>query len=458
MTRYLISLLTTLCLSLFLISCDPQQDTPATQTVATAKPETQQPPRIPFQEPLQPDLYELPSGALATWRKFAAEKPTLLLYANHPLLVPLSAEERETALAVVQSGDGREIVRRGSANVPDPAFLPPQTVSVAIEAGLLSELVFVLPSKRPIEAFSLGDFQDRAFRSGFLTEQEAQALTLKDGVISGSLRGIPFRCVHPEARFEIQGPVLLHIDLGYFHDLYVNGVKTRPYDLIYNLSQTIRAKRYSAVATTLSFSNLEVGFALESRFVIRDLAEILRKPAQLNGQTPPAWSLRSEALYLVELFQKEASDNLIRQAAQANPDDAAAIFALSMLAFEGKNSQEGFRLLDTAVALDPGYGKAYMELAEQGLLLKEYDKSIELLHKAARLFPDDAFVRLQLAEILIRQGHGKEAQPILATLQGLPWSANYHPQVRATLSQMAEAAAERANPPRPAAEPQQNLK
>lgn len=392
-----------------------------------------------FKEPTQPSSYELPSGALATWRDFAAVKPVLLLFSAHPFLDPLRPGTNEELRQLVLNGTPAEIDRRGRLLNANPAFLPPQTLSVAIAADLFSEIVYVMPTTGKIEDFPVQNIRKRMIAHGFMTEKEAAALILKDGVISGTLRGLPFRCVHPDALPAIDRPVVLHVDLGYFKDLYVNEVRTPVYGLIYQFATTVRDRGYTVLAVTLSYSNQEAGFSLESRFMISNLADVLRRPTLLEGNTPPSWELRSSALYASTMFAESRANELIEQAAKTSPEDPAALHALALLQFRQNQPDQAFVTLDRAVALDRGYALEYSELAARGLELGQWTKAIELLRKSAEHFPENDIVRIRLADTLIQRGRVKEARPVLADLMKRHWSPIYHPGVSDLLKEMMEA-------------------
>jgi len=393
-----------------------------------------------FEEPVESARYEVPSSALATWRGFASRKPALLLFSKHPFLDPLADNLREDVRALLSNGTAEDINRRGRLRAADPVFFPPNTVSAAIEGRLISELVYVYPTSRPVAEFSLPDFQRRALGAGFLTEAEALALTLQDGVISGTVRGIPFRCVHPEALPKIDAPVLVHIDLGYFESLYANDIKTPVYGLIYDLSKALRAAAYPVLAVSLSYSNQETGFSLDSRFIISDLAELLRHPEWLTQEVPASWTLRSQALFASTMFAESTSLELTAEAAQINPDDPAALYHQALVLFRQEQPDEAFVLLDQAVALDAGYALAYIDLAETGLESGQWEKALELLGKAAQHFPDDPFIRMRQADILIRHDRGQEALPLLRDLRQLPWSPVHYYGIPGYLKEMQAAA------------------
>ena len=415
------------------------QPPPVAESTPAPKPA---PTRALFQKPVEPGIFELSSGALVLWRNFADQKPALVLFSTHPFLDPLGAAEQEAIVKFVKTATPAELVRRSRLNAPDTIFVPPQTVSAAIESGMIGELVFVQPTTREVEKFSLVNFQKRAFAAGFLNEKEALALTLKDGIISGTVRGIPFRCVHPETLPQIDRPVIVHVDLGYFMDVYINDVKTPMYNLLYQTARSIRDAGWQALAATLSFSNQEAEFSLDTRFIISDLAVLLLHPELLEGGTPPSWELRSNARLASAMFDETTASELTAKAVAVAPDDPAALYALSQRKFVERQPDEAFALLDRAVALDPGYALAYVDLGETALATGREAKAEELLKKAIKYFPNNPFIRITLADLLIQTDRSAEALPLIRKLQQLPWSLTAHPGVPPLLKEMAATAIE----------------
>lgn len=415
----------------------PKPAAPPKQTTHIPTPSPPASPHALFKEPVEPYVFEFASAALTSWRNLADQKPALVLFSVHPFLDPLPDSERNFILDFVRTAPATELARRGRFNVPDTAFVPPQTVSVAIASGMIGELIFVQPTTRAVDKVSLTNFQQKAFTAGFLTKEEALALKLMDdGVIGGTVRGIPFRCVHPAALPPINRPVIVHVDLSYFKDLYVNDVKTPMYDLLYRTARSVRAAGWNSLAATLSYSNQEADFSLETRFMISRLAILLLHPELLEGSIPPSWILLSNARLASAMFTETTARELTSQAVAIAPDDPDALFALSLQKFVQRQSDEAFALLDRAVALDPGYALAYLDLAVTGAELGNVKKAEELLNKAAEIFPQNPFIRINLAGLLIRNNHGKEAIPLLRELQQLPWSATYHPDAASLLKQM----------------------
>lgn len=395
----------------------------------------------PFSEPITPALYELPSQALITWRDYAKYHPVLVLYSTQMLINPVPDKRASEINRILRKGTPEEILAQSSFQNSDPAFLSQETVSAAINAGIFSEIVFILANRLPPEKVSLEAFKKSALSAGLLTPAEGNGLTLSGGVISGTIRGVPFRIVHPSRLPKIDRPVILHMDLGFFKEMYVNEIRTPAYDLLYQVADRVREAGFAVIATTLSFSNQEDGISLESRFLIRDLADILRKPTLLDGDAPASWKHRAQTLYFKAMFSEDLARESTFKATQVAPNDPATLYAYALDLFKNGYSNQGFVALDRAVELDKGYGQEYLYLAEQGVSMGQRDKVIELLQKAAKVFPNDPFIRLELSAQLTEAGRVQEARPLIAELRTLEWSKTFHPQIPDALKQLAEIAA-----------------
>lgn len=448
MTKHACSffLLALLTLALILCGCDKKAPEP---TAAVLAPKELL--KVPFRDPVIPQLFELPSGALSVWRKFGKYQPALMILTSHLLLDPIADSHRAGIDELLRSGTDAEIIRRGQLTVADPAFYSSEVVSIGIEKQLFSEIILVIPTTVDKDKVSLTDFQAQLINSNFLTKKESQSLTLQDGVISGTIRGIPLRIAHPDALPQIDKPIILHVDLGYFKNMYIDEVKTPLYALLFQMASKIRDKGYQALAVTMSFSHREIfDYSLETRFMLRDLAELLRNPQTLAGSIPRSWTLRSAALYARIMFLENKAKELTAQAAMADPSDPAAVYMQALELLQQKRLQEGFTALDRAVALDPGYGLAYEQLATHGLEIGQQGRSIELLNKAVKIFPENPFLRLDLADLLIQGGQGAKALPLLENLSRLPWSKTFYSNIPAQLEAMIKVAKEQ-----PIAPPQQ---
>jgi tetratricopeptide (TPR) repeat protein len=391
-----------------------------------------------FDAPIEPVVVELPPEALPYWRDAAAgSKPALVLFSIHPLLDQIEDSLKPQVARLLEKGSQNELQRHGSIYRAEPLILPTQALSAAVEAGLFSEIIWVFPSTASPDQMQFDLFRKQVTEAGFLTDEEGETLHLDGGVYSGTVRGVPFRAAHPAVLPDIDKPMILHVDLGYFKGLYQGEVKTRIYDLLLNTALALNETGWQPILTTLSYSTFEGTFSLDVRFLITNFADMLRDPALLDGTMPQSWALRSEALYAVNFFLEDKVQEYYEQAARDYPDDAATQFDLyKHLFFEQRKIDEALAVLDKAVSLDRGYAAAYLELAQIANDDGNLAAALELLSNAAPLVPENPMVNLYRAQFLIESSRKEEAIPLIKNLQQLTWSTYYHTDIPALLEQM----------------------
>jgi hypothetical protein len=394
-----------------------------------------------FDEPIEPIIVELPSEAIFFWREVAANrKPALVMLSIHPLIQPIDQDLGPAVTKLTNNGERDDFVQHGSRYRSDPLILPTQSVSAAISAGLFSEIIWVFPSTAPVDQMQVDLFRKQVTKADFLTQTEADTLTLKDGTFSGTVRGLPFRAVHPEALPEIGKPMILHVDLGYFKGLYQGEVKTRIYDLLQNSALALNETGWTPELTTLSYSTMEGTFSLDVRFLITNFAEMLLDPTLLDGTIPQNWALRSEALYAKNFFLDGKVQEYYERAAKEYPNDASAQYDLyKHMFFEQHKVGGALTLLDKAVALDRGYAAAYLELAEIANNDGNLTVALELLSKASPLVPENAMVNLYRAQFMIQNGEKGQAIPLIKELKMRQWSSHYHAEIPQLLNGMMNA-------------------
>lgn len=437
MHRFLLLLL---CFSNLLAACDSGKQT------VPVKPGPQV-----LTEPLQPVVMELPIEAVPAWRDALPQKGTLVLMSIHPFLQPIEVERADAVKRLVVSGTRVDFWKRGSFYRADPLLVPTEAVSAALLGGLFKEVVWVFPNSVEPEQLSLETFSKQLVEAKFLTGEESGKLSLANGAFTGTVRGVPFRAVHPKTLPRIDGPFALHVDLGYFRGLYQGEVKTPIYDVLYAACQALKATRWRPQVVTLSYSTIEGTISHDVRFLLSNFADILRDPKLLE-QMPASWAKRGEAMYSANFFLDQKVREMYQQNAADNPKDAAAQYDYYKSLFEQKKIDEALKQLDKAAVLDPGYAAAYLELAQ----IAETDKNLpvaeKLLAKGGNYFDVNPFVDFYRAQFLLQMGRIDEAKPLLDRLERLTWSQRYHPQMPAGAKQMADYAR---NPQAPAASKKQ---
>ena len=428
-----------LLLLLSLCACEQQRQESVVPDTATAVVAVSAPRSFTalLKEPAEPLLVEAPSAALALWRPAGEERPALLLLANDPFLRPLPSELAAKILALARSADPAELLQQGTARVPDPLLLPEMSVTAALRAGFFSRLIWVLPLAAEGE-MNLDTLRAQLREYGALSEEEAAALRLEGGGASGTAQGMPLRIVPLTALAAPAEPIVLHIDLSYFRPLYKGEIKTPLYPLLGQTLQQLRELGMRAGAVTISRSNLDGGLPLETRFIGGDLAELFRRPELLDSPLPELCDQRSRTLYLANFFQKERIRELLEEMREKVPEDASVAYAYYQILRQFREGSAALAELERAVALDPAYAREYLDLVPLALEKDQPEEALRMLDLAARAFPDDPFIPLDRAGLLLQAGRGRESREVLQRLQKLPWSPVYYPDLPQRLKEMAE--------------------
>lgn len=446
-------------LSLILAACQRQEETPppspekpaaATATPAAAAPDPT-PTAAPDETPvatapaewpaalltasMPAALVESPALALPLWRQFQGQKPPLVLLANQPFLAPVSEPLRAESLRLARSADAGELAGKATALTAAPVFLPGMTVRLALEADLLSGLVWVFPSRSDTEQLNLDLFRAQLRDTGLITEDEANSIALRDGVFSGIIAGKPFQSMTIDHLPALATPVLLHIDLSYFQPLYKGEIKTPLYPLLTLHLSALREQAWPTYAISVSTANLDEGLPLATRFIGADLATFFTNPAYLSEAIPELWEYRAQALFVENFLQKDRLRESFLAMEQLAPHDPAVKYALYAVARQFNEGNKSLDYLRQAVELDPIYALEYLTLADLARSKNAPPaKVIEMLSLARRSFPNNPFIALHLYQAQLTAGEEAAAQPLLRELQALPWSAIYYPSLPSSLT------------------------
>lgn len=433
------------CLSFLISSCEQKNDSPVPAEVASpvATPEAPLITANLLQEPIEAVLIEGPGQVLPVWRRCRGAEPALVLFSAAPLLQPVPEALRDEVRNMLRTADDKEILERTDIDRPDPLLLPSMALDAALDAGLFAEVVWVLPSAAPPEELRLEVFRKQLLDFGAVDKAEAASLTLTDGSFSGTVRGIPFRAVHPDALPAIERPVVLHIDQNFFPPLYMGEIKTPLYPLLYGTLAKIREANWQGCAATVARSTATGELPLDSRFIGTDLASLLSAPEQLDQPLPVFRKQRASALYLPNFFQNEKIRELYLEMETAAPEDASVKYGLYKIHRDLKKGNEALKYLEQAVSLDRAYAFEYLALApvaeEKGLP----DQALKMIRLAQTAMPGNPFISLEMAAHLIKLNHPEQALEILEELHSLSWSKVYYPDMSGHLEAMMTTAKEK---------------
>ena len=390
-----------------------------------------------LREPIEALLVEHPAQALSVWRQFHAIKPTLVFLSQDPFLQQIPTELRKEVNDLVLNGSPVELAEKTSFSSPAPFLLPMMAISSALRSKLFSEVVWVFPSTVPKDQLSDKQFRQQLIDLGAVDEEEAQSFTLREGGFAGRVRETPFRAVPIDALPSLDGPAVLHIDLGYFQPLYKGEIKSRMYPLLYDSLRKLRDSNWDTAAVSISYSNINGALPLAVRFIGPTLASLFSKPKNLDEPLPLNWQRRSDALYMINFFKNQEIRELYLQVESEHPEDASPKYELYQISRELKEGDRALDYLGQAVALDPVYAVEYLSLASVAKEKGRPDQSIKMLRLAEQAMPDNPYISMQLAAQLIELNHSEQAIKILDRLLELPWSKVYYPDMAERLEALA---------------------
>lgn len=410
---------------------------PAATTTATTESATEVSPSAPasilLQNPITLQRYEVPSEALLQWYAVRDLRPALVLYSNDPLLLSTQTLKPKELLARLAEQDQKAL----RANTANPLITSKMTLDAALKAGFFSAVYWIMPTPGDIEELSVEIFRSQMLQSNTLSTEEAHSLTLRNGIFSGTVRGVPFHAVHPQADVKLSGPAVLHFDLSYLSALYKGEIKTPIFSLVYQTLKHLRDQQIETVSASFSYSQIIREVALGSRFLGDVFEQLFAQPQRLDVNMPVAWTQRANALYLPNMMMYDEARKLLLQMADAQPDDASLHYALYMVSREtNANRSVALRHLADAVQRDPVYAYEYLSLAPVAREKGFPDEALRVLSLANQANPDNPFISLALARDLIAAGQTDTAVPLVENLLALNWSKDYFPNMPSFLEQL----------------------
>lgn len=393
-----------------------------------------------FTTPVKTTLVEAATAALPVWRNYSANRPTLILFSNEPFLTPIPEKLKKDILELVINGDPEQIKIKGVDITSNPLLMHGMAVDAALNAGLFSELVWVIPAPQDTSLPPLEKFRQKLMDARLISQKEADSLTAQGNQYVGTWRGIPVTIASLSFLPKTSNPAFVHFDLGFFKPLYKNEVSTPLYPLIFNTLKKIRSAEFNTIDSTISHSNLGGAISLKVRFIGQDLAYLINHPKSLDEELPELQFRRSQNLYLEQFIKKtEILENCLKME-KSSPNNASVKFDTYLAHRELQHGKLALESLEQAVALDPMYAYEYIFLAETAMEKKHPEAALRMLTQARKTFPDNPTLMIMEANIQIMIGHRDPALELIKQLQELPWSEIYDSEMPNKLKQMNETA------------------
>lgn len=100
----------------------------------------------------------------------------------------------------------------------------------------------------------------------------------------------------------------------------------------------------------------------------------------------------------------------------ANPDDPRLYVRMAHLQFAKKDLTTAMRHLTAALELDPKNPEALFLRGKIASRLNRYDEAFDFLYRSLHNEPHNVEVQLEIAELYLKRGHGRQAAPMLRTI------------------------------------------
>lgn len=383
-------------------------------------------------------LVETTAEALPIWRKYASERPTLLLMASEPALLPYPEELKGAVLELARCAEQPALRKTAIASVANPILLPEMALSAALDAGFFSRVIWLIPLKSGT-TLTLEQFRAKLLAQGVLTEKEAADFRDVEGNFVGTVRNIPLLATTTTIP-ALSGPVLLHFDLSYLRSGYHSEIRKKLHLHVRETLQRVRDSHLQVLATTIALSNLTGELPLQTRFLGGMVRNYLVHPQQLEQAVSRHDGLRADAMYLGNFFRKEEVLMKYQTMEKAAQRDPSVKYDLYQILRQFNRIEEAQEKLAQAIALDPIYALEYLVLAELAMEKQRPDGALQMYEKAEAIFPENPFIPLQKAQIYLQIGHPEKVQEILAPVQTITWSNVYYPQMQAEIDGLLVAA------------------
>ncbi|NJC88021.1 MAG: hypothetical protein FIB02_05730 [Desulfuromonas sp.] len=369
------------------------------------------------------------ADALPVWRRFAAQKPALLLLSNDPALLPPPPELQPRIAETLANATDAAVRQAGNPLQPAPLFLPVMSGDLALRQGWLRELIWAFPFPDSAQELNLDKLREQLTANRLADADEAATLQLDGKVFNGKLRGLPFRAGALSNLPKLDGPLIVHIDLSYLQKLYKNEIATPVIPLAGSVLQQLKERKLPVLAVTFSYNHADGNIPLDVRFLGEFISALTEKPERLGQPLPKRWAAQKDILYLENFFQKDEIRKLVEQQAQESPKAAWVQYNRYHTAGLFKELQPALANLAHSVAFDRMYGLEYLQLAQRAFENKAPDQALRMMQMAAATFPENPFIKLQIAQLAMENGDKQTAGKLIRELQKLPWSSVYYPEM-----------------------------
>ncbi len=365
-----------------------------------------------------PLLVEDHSEALCHWYKAGIRDATLVHVDDHDdfysSLVRIPSEPSQIRAALENSRCADLQLRTSHQIQSDALYGIADFIYPAWQLGVVAEVWWVLPEKKPLDSTWLQNFtQQKAHRypADFLS-----SLKLNKNRVEGLLNGMPVRMLTLQQLPAFERPVLLDIDVDYFLGFYDNPLEKQMISLVGDFFKQLFTSERDTELITISVSSNGGYTPIRFRYLADWMATAFSDLPELAKNGPPeTWKLQSGFEYADYLLDRTQAAGLNNELERLLPDTGQAAYNRAWMAAQQGDVEQALKNQVLAVERDARYVLGFQELADKFQQLGKQDAVEKLLRQGLLVDPQRASLYTRLGSFLLDNGRVTEAVEIFSS-------------------------------------------
>jgi hypothetical protein len=227
--------------------------------------------------------------------------------------------------------------------------------------GVVKEVIWVLPAS-PRNLSDIQRVRGWLQQIGF-DPASAQSFHMDNGVIRGNRAGMPMVICTSMQIQQTTEPVLVSLDIDYLMGKHKNPISSPMLQATIDLFQHLAAAKIATDNILVSYSVHGGSIPVMHKYTGDYLAKLLKQPAMLETALPQMWLDRDELLKTRARGETEAALQLAAKLLILEPYNASLHMEQAFALLQASRLEDSLAAMASAVALDPSYFLAYLEMA-----------------------------------------------------------------------------------------------
>ncbi len=351
-------------------------------------------------------IVENHSEILEAWARQGLHDAVLMNFDAHDDMRWIRPEKIEKLQEYYEAG-AWEAIKRADSVGDESLYDIGSFIYAAAQLGLVREVCWVIPFdilSRPDNAQALKAFL-RAY--GF-PERDIQTFRMTQGRFSGRLHGIPLMICDMDTLPDIEGPLVLSLDLDFLPP-FARAQGLDKLAALRTLFEALHRKKYGIQGALMAFSVNGGYLSVLNRWTGEISAAILKNP-RLNDLPPPGlWQIWQQ---LDDAYEANDPDRLLQTALpwvdSSSPDPTILLYT-AVAYYAGGNLIKAFNHAEAACRIDSRYCYGLADIGQCLIDTQRLPEALKFFETAYALKPDMNFRQKNLADALKKKGQYAKA-------------------------------------------------